>query len=289
MKGYHRMKKDLLGAHLSIAGGVHTVFERAAQTGCRTVQIFTKSNKAYFAKALAPEECERFKTLWQQSDVADIVTHAAYLINIGASNPEVEKKSRASLRAELERCHQLGIKYLVLHPGSHTGAGMATGIEKIAANLSNILADEQGDTMILLETAAGQGTNVGSAFAELRAIYDACDKKVQKRIGICLDTCHVFAAGYDISTLEGYKALWEHFDETIGRDLLKVIHLNGSKMACNSRRDRHANLGEGYIPTEMLKKFADDFGGAEGIPVILETPSADGITEYLNELQLLRS
>lgn len=283
------MKNDLLGAHLSIAGGVHTVFARAAQTGCRTVQIFTKSNKAYFAKALTDDECMRFKQLWKESDVVEVVTHAAYLINIGASNPDVEKKSRASLRAELERCHQLGIKYLVLHPGSHTGAGMEAGIEKIAQNLSNILADEQGDTMVLLETAAGQGTNVGSTFAELRAIYDACDKGVRERVGICLDTCHVFAAGYDISTKEGYTTLWEHFDETVGRDLLKVIHLNGSKMACNARKDRHANLGEGYIPTSMLKKFADDFGGAEGIPVVLETPSTDGITEYQNELKLLRS
>ena len=282
------MAQDLLGAHLSIAGGVHTVFARAAQTGCRTVQIFTKSNKAYFAKPLALEDIATFKAAWQASDVAQIVTHAAYLINIGASNPEVEKKSRASLRAELERCDQLGIAYLVLHPGSHTGAGMQAGIEKIAQNLNDIFADTPGNCMILLETAAGQGTNVGSTFAELRAIYDACLPHAQQRIGICLDTCHVFAAGYDIATEQGYKSLWQEFDATIGRDLLKVIHLNGSKMACNARRDRHANLGEGYIPTSMLKKFANDFGGADGIPVILETPSEDGITEYVNELKILR-
>ena len=282
------MAQDLLGAHLSIAGGVYTVFDRAAQTGCKTVQIFTKSNKAYFAKALDPDIIARFKDEWQRSEVVDIVTHAAYLINIGASNPDVEKKSRASLREELIRCDQLGIPYLVLHPGSHTGAGMQAGIEKIAANLSAIFADTPGDVMILLETAAGQGTNVGSTFAELRAIYDACDAAAQKRIGICLDTCHVFAAGYDVATPQGYDQLWQEFDQVIGRDLLKVIHLNGSKMACNARRDRHANLGEGHIPTAMLKRFADEFGQSGGIPVILETPSVDGITEYTNELRILR-
>ena len=150
------MAQDLLGAHLSIAGGVHTVFARAAQTGCRTVQIFTKSNKAYFAKPLALEDIATFKAAWQAFDVAQIVTHAAYLINIGASNPEVEKNHGASLRAELERCDQLGIAYLVLHPGSHTGAGMQAGIEKIAQNLNDIFADTPGNCMILLETAAGQ-------------------------------------------------------------------------------------------------------------------------------------
>lgn len=281
------MANDLLGAHLSIAGGVHTVFPRAAETGCRTVQIFTKSNKAYFAKALAEEECERFKTAWKESDVQEIVTHAAYLINIGASNPDVEKKSRASLREEIVRCHQLGIKYLVLHPGSHTGSGMEAGVAKIAKNLTEILEAAPGEVMVLLETAAGQGTNVGSTFSELRDIYDQCSAQAQKRVGICLDTCHVFAAGYDITTEEGYTTLWKHFDDEIGRDLLKVIHLNGSKMACNARKDRHANLGEGYIPTEILKKVADQFGMT--IPVILETPSSDGITEYRKELQILRS
>lgn len=282
------MHKDLLGAHLSVAGGVHTVFARAAQTGCRTVQIFTKSNKAYFAKALDEEVIQQFKDEWQASNVADIVTHAAYLINLASSNPDVEKKSCASLREELNRCDQLGIKYLVLHPGSHTGAGMEVGITKIAKNLSAILTQTPGNVMVLLETAAGQGTNVGSTFAELRAIYDQCDASVRARVGICLDTCHVFAAGYDIATSAGYQQLWDEFDKIIGRTLLKVIHLNDSKTVCNARKDRHANLGAGNIPTAVLKKCAQEFGGEGGIPVILETPTEDGVTEYTHELQILR-
>lgn len=282
------MHKDLLGAHLSVAGGVPTVFARAAQTGCTAVQIFTKSNKAYFAKPLDEDTIAAFRAAWKESSVAEVVTHAAYLINLAATNPETEKKSCASLREELIRCDQLGIKYLVLHPGSHTGAGMESGIAKIAVNLSNILSRTPGNVMVLLETAAGQGTNVGSTFAQLRAIYDQCDVAIQNRIGICLDTCHVFAAGYDIATPEGYQRLWDEFDATIGRDLLKVIHLNDSKMECNARKDRHANLGTGHIPIAVLKKCAQEFGGANGIPVILETPSEDGITEYITELKELR-
>lgn len=278
---------NLLGAHLSTAGGPSSVFARAEKVGATAVQIFTKSNKSYFAKALSEEEIATFKEKWEASNVREIVTHAAYLINIGASNPEVEKKSRASLHAEITRCHQLGIKYLVLHPGSHTGAGMAVGIEKIARNLSRILAEAPGEVMVLLETAAGQGTNVGSTFEEIRAIYDACDDAVKKRVGVCLDTCHIFSAGYDISTLEQYKKMWAHFNDTIGVHLLKAIHLNDSKMPLNSRRDRHENLGKGTISLEVLKLFAVDPALAE-VPVILETPTEDGITEYQQELALLR-
>ena len=278
---------DLLGAHLSTAGGPSSVFARAAQVGATAVQIFTKSNKSYFAKALSEEEITKFKENWKDSDVRCIVTHAAYLINLAASNPEVEKKSRASLREEIVRCHQLNIPYLVLHPGSHTGAGMEVGVEKIARNLSQILREAPGEVMVLLETAAGQGTNVGSTFQEIRDIYDACDADVQKRVGVCLDTCHIFSAGYDISTPEQCKNMWAQFDETIGRDLLKVIHLNDSKMPLNSRRDRHENLGQGTIPLLALKSIANTAQN-DGVPVILETPTEDGITEYREELVLLR-
>lgn len=282
------MPNDLLGAHLSTAGGAYNVFKRAAKVGARTVQIFTKSNKAYFSKPLTQEEIDRFKDEWKKSDVQQVITHAAYLINIGSSDANVVKKSCSSLRGEVERCHQLGIPYLVLHPGAHTGGGVEESIAKIAKGLNEVLANAPGDVMILLETAAGQGTTIGARFPELRAIYDACEPEVRKRLGICLDTCHVFAAGHNIAIERGYNRLWAQFDALIGRKLLKVIHLNDSKMECNTRRDRHANLGEGYIPTEMLKRFADEFGGPDGIPVILETPSTDGIAEYKEELALLR-
>lgn len=280
--------KPLIGAHLSISGGLVTVFDRAKLVGATAVQIFTKSNKSYFAPALQQSDIAAFAAAWHVSEVAVVVTHAAYLINLAASDAAVEKKSIASLRAEVERCEQLSIPYLVLHPGAHTGSGMETGIQKIADNLSAVLADVAGGTMVLLETAAGQGTTVGSRFEELRAIYDACDDNAKKRIGVCLDTCHVFAAGYDLSTVASYQEMIRNFDAVVGRELLKVVHLNDSLTERGSRKDRHANLSTGYIPAAVLKHCADEMSVA-GVAVILETPSEDGISEYAQEIAFLRS
>jgi len=283
------MKKPFyLGAHLSAAGGPSSVFARAEAVGATAVQIFTKSNKSYFAKPLDEREIVRFKNERDRTGITQVVVHAAYLINLGSSNPDVEKKSYASLKGELERCHQLGIAYLVLHPGAHTGSGVEVCIEKIARNLSRVLREEGGSTTVLLETAAGQGTTVGRTFEEIRAIYDACDESVRSRVGVCLDTCHVFAAGYDFRTPETYNALWQSFDEVIGRQLLKVIHLNGSKLDIGCKKDRHANLDEGYIPTQSLAFFVCDERLTETL-FILETPSDDGITEYKKELAQLRA
>ena len=281
------MKKDLFGAHLSVAGGLEQVFTRAEHVGAHAVQIFTKSNKAYFAKPLSSEEIAQFTYAWKKSSVAVVVVHAAYLINLASSDAEVEKKSIASLRAEIQRCQQLGITYLVLHPGSHTGLGTAVGIEKIARNLSAVLQDTPGDCMVLLETAAGQGTNIGSTFEEIRALYDACDPVVQSRVGVCFDTCHIFAAGYDISSLAAYEAVWKRFTQVVGQELLKVVHLNDSLGACGDRKDRHANIGVGKIPASVLVHCAQHLSSM-GIPIILETPSIDGITEYAQEIALLR-
>ena len=282
------MKKDLFGAHLSVSGGLSSVFVRAAQVGAHAVQIFTKSNKAYFAKALEQNEIAAFQVAWQASSVAVVVVHAAYLINLASSDAAVEKKSIASLRAEIERCQQLNISYLVLHPGSHTGLGTAAGIAKISRNLSTILHETPGQCMVLLETAAGQGTNIGSTFEELRALYDACDDAIKHRVGVCFDTCHVWAAGYDIADFDAYQQTMKKFDEVVGRDLLKVVHLNDSQTPLNSRKDRHANLKTGCIPAIILHHCARDMSAA-GVAVILETPSEDGITEYRDELVFLRS
>jgi len=278
--------KPLIGAHLSISGGLATVFDRAKCVGATAVQIFTKSNKSYFAPALQQSDITAFAVAWQASEVEVVVTHAAYLINLAASDAAVEKKSIASLRAEVERCQQLAIPYLVLHPGAHTGSGSVVGIRKIADNLSAILHEVPGNTMVLLETAAGQGTCVGSTFEELRAIYDACDDAIKKRIGVCLDTCHVFAAGYDLRSVAAYQEMMQKFDALVGRHLLKVIHLNDSLTEKGSRKDRHANLSLGCIPASVLKYCAREMSGA-GIAVILETPSEDGIAEYAQEIAFL--
>ncbi|MDQ5941057.1 MAG: deoxyribonuclease [Candidatus Dependentiae bacterium] len=281
------MKKDLFGAHLSVAGGLHTVFKRTAEVGAHVVQIFTKSNQSYFAKPIPSEEAFAFVEAWKQSDVSIVVTHAAYLINLAASNSEVEKKSINSLQHELERCVQLKIPYLVLHPGAHTGRGVESGIAQIACNLSEALHKVPGDTVVLLETAAGQGTTLGRTFQELRAMYDACDEKIRHRVAICLDTCHVFAAGYNLDSVAAYHAMMKEFDAIIGRTLLKVVHLNDSLFEVGCGKDRHANLKQGKIPFEVLHACAHDMN-ERGIAVILETPSEDGVTEYTQELMLLR-
>jgi deoxyribonuclease-4 len=281
-------KKDLFGAHLSSAGGPASIFKRATMVGAHSVQLFTKSNKSYFGSALSEEACSAFADEWAKSDVQSVVTHAAYLINIAASNPAVEKKSCDSLKHEIERCHQLRIPYLVLHPGSHTGAGVEQGIEKIGRNLSAILEETSDSVMVLLETAAGQGTNLGSTFEELRAMYDACSPAAQKRIGICFDTCHVFSAGYDIATQAAFDAVFAQCEAIVGRGMVKVMHLNDSLTPCGSRRDRHANLGKGTLPVSVLTHAAHEME-KRGITVILETPSDDGITEYKEELGILRT
>jgi len=280
-------KKDFYGAHLSVAGGVASVFERATLVGAHAVQIFTKSNRSYFAKPLLAEEIRAFREARAASSVAVVVTHAAYLINLAAADDGVEKKSVQSLKHEVERCAQLEIPYLVLHPGAYTTGTLETGIEKIARNLSAVLASAPGDVMVLLETAAGQGTTIGRTFEELRAIYDACDAKVRKRIGVCLDTCHVWAAGYSLASKEEYHAMIKNFDKKIGLDILKIAHLNDSATVCGSETDRHANLHKGHIPAQVLKLCAQEMSNT-GIAVILETPSIDGISEYKEEIKFLR-
>lgn len=277
----------LLGAHLSVAGGLANVFERAEQVGATAIQIFVKNNKAYFSRPITLEEQSAYLEGLSKSSVKSVVAHAGYLINLGASNPEVEQKSIASLKDELARCEQLAIQFLVLHPGAHTGLGVEKGVAQISRNLTEILRSDAGKTLVLLETAAGQGTTIGRTFEEMRALYDACEPDVRHRIGICLDTCHVFASGYHLATAEDYKQLWEKFDAIIGRPLLKVIHLNGSKEPCGSGKDRHANIGSGHIPADILKLFVVDSSNAS-VSIVLETPSEDGITEYKNELAFLR-
>lgn len=280
-------KPEFLGAHLSISGGLDKSIERARLVNATSVQIFTKNNKAYFAPKLTDDQIENFLTAKEKAGIRSIVTHAAYLINLCSSNIETQKKSLDSLVQEIIRCNQLEIEYLVLHPGSHTGMGTEAGIEKIAENLSIALEKAGGSTMVLLETAAGQGTNIGSTFEEIRAIYDQCKSTIKSRVGVCLDTCHIFSAGYDISTPEKYHDVFEEFNKIIGLDLLKVIHLNDSKTPCNSRRDRHENLGKGTIDLHVFSEIVND-SRLQNIPIILETPSEDGITEYQEELMLLR-
>jgi len=280
------MKQHLIGSHISSAGGHHKAIERGTSIGATAIQIFTKSNRQWFEKKITDAEADTFKKAWAASPIKEVIVHAAYLINLGSSNPETETKSIKALTDEISRCAQLDIKYLVLHPGSHLGAGIESCIQQIARNLDTVFEQAASGVMVLLETMAGQGTNVGFTFEQLAEMRAHSIHK--KRIGFCLDTCHVFCAGYDISTEQGWDAMVTGIDETLGIEHVKAIHVNDSQTICASKKDRHAPLGEGKIPLAIFEHMMRDKKLA-AIPKVLETPSDHEMKLWAKEIALLKS
>lgn len=278
-------KEILVGSHISSAGELHLAFARGESIGCTVMQIFTKSSRQWFSKKIKDDEIETFKQSAKKSSIKIIVSHAGYLINIASSNKVTLHKSIKSLTDEIDRCESLGIPYLVLHPGSHVGAGEEKGIELIAQNIDIALDAVPGKTVILLENMAGQGTNLGYKFEQLQNIIDLCKNK--KRLGVCFDTCHAFAAGYDISTHETYKETLRAFDKIIGLEKLKAIHINNSSGALGSKVDRHAPLDDGKIPLEAFKLIMNDKNLID-IPKILETPSDSEMKLWAKEIKVLK-
>ena len=274
----------LLGAHISISGGFHKAIEKGEEIGCTAIQIFTKSGRSWFAKEITQQEIDKFQETLKKSSIKSVIAHSAYLINLGSPKKEIEQKSIKGLKLELERCDQLSIPFLVIHPGAHLKSGEEKCLEQIAKNLSDILKKHKGKTKILLETTAGQGTNVGYKFEHLQKILNLSKEK--NKMGVCLDTCHIFSAGYDIGTTKGYEKVMSEFSKTIGLKNLKVIHLNDSKTNLNSRKDRHENLGKGTIPISSFRLIMND-KRFEKIPKILETPVTTG-NEYYEEIKLLK-
>lgn len=275
----------LLGAHISTAGGLHLAAPRAVSINASTMQIFTKSNRTWFDKKISDSEAILFKESIKNNNLHAIVAHAAYLINIASSSSETEKKSIASLQHELERAGQLAIPYLVLHPGSHTGSGETIGIQKIAKNLLHVLETVDNTTTILLEVMAGQGTNLGNTFEQLAEILRLTSN--HHRIGICLDTCHLYSAGYDISTQELYDSMVKQYDAILGLKTLQCIHLNNSKTSFKSHKDRHEELEKGTIPFSIFTEIVHDQRFAT-IPKILETPTDPAMNLYRNEIIALK-
>ncbi len=275
----------MLGAHISISGGLDQAFSRGESIGCTTMQIFTKSNRQWACKPLTKQEIAAFKKAWQSSFIQDVVVHAAYLINIASANPEVVEKSTNALMQELSRCEQLGIPYLVLHPGSNKTSPKQKSLAQIAQQLDKVIESVPGNTMILLETMAGQGSNLCSQFEELATVHKTLKNKT--RVGICFDTCHAFAAGYDMRTQQAYESTWQLFDQIIGLELLKVIHVNDSKKELGSRVDRHEHIGEGKIGNESFSLLFND-KRFFSIPKILETPK-DDLAEDLKNMQKIVS
>lgn len=285
------MKKNylpLIGAHVSTSGGLYTAVERATVTGCNVIQIFTKSNRQWAAKPLTQEEIDLFKTTVAQSNIQAVVTHACYLINLAAADELIYQKSIEALTIEVLRCEQLNIPYLVLHPGSSgTTQNGAQAIEKIIKGLQVVLKKTSGKTMILLETMAGQGSSVCATFENMAAILNP--SKRSKRIGVCVDTCHIFAAGYDFSTNEAYEKLWNDFDAIIGLEYLKVFHLNDSKKERGSRIDRHEDIGKGFIGSYPFELLLNDVRFIT-VPKILETPQNERpLEDVARNIKVLQS
>ncbi len=276
-----------LGAHESIAGGLHKAFERAQSATCDAVQIFVKSNRSWAVKPLTEDEIAQFKAEAEETGIAPVVAHTSYLLNLGTPDELLWEKSRNMLITELERCEALGVPWLVLHPGSHVGSGEKNGLARVAEGLGEVHAATPGfSTQILLETTAGQGDSLGRTFEQLARVIGLTEQG--ERLGVCLDTCHVFAAGYELRTEEGYGATMEAFDQALGLERLKALHLNDSKGDLGERKDRHEHIGKGHIGLEGFRNVVNDPRLA-GLPGLLETPKGEDLAEDRENLRVLRA
>jgi len=280
----------LLGAHVSAAGGLAQALYRGKKAGCQVIQIFTCNPARWHSRDLSESEIEDFHNAGKDTSVIPVAAHDSYLINMASPRSEIREKSFTAFLNEMKRAEVLLIPYVVMHPGSHMGEGEKAGIEHISDSLKKIV-DMTGDShvKILLETTAGQGNNLGYSFEQLGRIIEQTD--APERMGICMDTCHVFAAGYDFRTAVTYNELIRRFDETIGLHFLKLFHLNDSKKDCGSRVDRHEQLGHGFIGKEALALFLRD-PRFNDLPFLIETPKGKndkGIDWDVANLDLLRS
>ena len=262
-----------LGAHLSIAGGLPRAVDRAEASGCQALQIFTKSAGQWRARELPPEEIALFRRRVRQTKIRPVVAHNSYLINLAAADPVLRARSIESLRDEMDRAESLGLDGLVMHPGSFTSGTESGGLRLIAEGLADIFASRPAmKTRVLLEHTAGQGSNLGHRFEHLAEIIDLLGGT--PRIGVCLDTCHLLAAGYDICSEQGYQETFRQFGKIVGFARLKAFHLNDSKKPCGSRVDRHEHIGKGCLGLTPFRRILNDPRFAK-LPMLLETPKED--------------
>lgn len=276
----------LLGAHMSIAGGIHRAFEHGARVGCRTLQIFLKSSNQWKAKTLTEQDRELFREAQRKSGIAPVLAHGSYLINLASPDRALRAKSLAAFIVELERANYLGVPAVVLHPGAHRDSGEAVGIAAVAAALDSALDRIPPPVSILLENTAGQGSSIGHTFEQLAGILEGMHDI--GRIGVCLDTCHLFAAGYDITTAAGYRRTLRAFDRLIGIERIHAFHLNDSRKPLGSRVDRHTHIGKGCIGLEAFRCLVNDRRFA-AVPKIIETPKGDDLQLDRVNLGVLRS
>ena len=274
---------------MSVSGGLDRALYRGLETGCQVIQIFTRNNTRWTSRELTPADIEAFDTARQETSVEPVAAHDSYLINLASPNAEVWKKSYFAFLEEMGRAEKLGIPYIVMHPGSHLGEGETAGIRRLIDSFNRI-CDQTRDfrIQILIETTAGQGTSLGYRFDQLAQIIEESDAK--ERMGVCFDTCHVFAAGYDFRTYETYTELIKTFDSVIGINRLKLFHINDSKKGLGSRVDRHEHPGLGSSGTDAFSYFLKD-PLFQRIPFLLETPKGqneEGVDLDVLNLELLR-
>ncbi|MEZ4517241.1 MAG: deoxyribonuclease IV [Chloroflexota bacterium] len=285
-----------LGAHISVAGGAYKAFDRAAEATCDSMLIFTKSNRQWAAKPLGEDDIAKYHAAQEKhSEIFPVAVHASYLINVASPDEALWEKSYQALKDEVERAAALGIPFLTFHPGSYMESGAEAGLDSIARAVSRLVdetADSAPQTTICLENMAGQGTNLGGRFEHLAYVLDAIGRN--DRLGVCFDTCHAFAAGYDIRTPETYAATMAEFDRTVGLDQIRCFHLNDSKFGLGEGKDRHAHIGQGEIGREGFANFVNDPRWADH-GAHLETPpteeAEDGTKIDMNQenLAVLRS
>ena len=277
----------LLGAHMSVAGGLHLAFARISRIGGQALQIFTRNQRQWHAAPVSHEEQRLFRAAWRDWGDWPVAAHNSYLINLASPDKEVRDRSVTALAAELERCAALAIPLLIMHPGSHGGDGVEPGLQRIVENLDQALARaaNAGQVTVLLENTAGQGNTLGAEFAELAFILN--HSADSSRLGVCLDTCHLFAAGYDFRTGRSYRQTMREFDRLIGIDRLRFLHLNDSIKGPGSRVDRHEHIGQGRIGVEGFRHFLTDPRFRDQ-PMTLETPKGKDLKEDMVNLQVLR-
>jgi deoxyribonuclease-4 len=261
----------LLGAHVSTSGGVTTAIPRATAIGARTMQIFTKQASQWREPAIDEAERARFREQRAASGIVHANAHDSYLINLASPDPFIWTRSLVSFTCELRRCEALGLDALVSHPGNYID-DRQEGLARNVAAINLALATVPGRTRLLMEVTAGSGTALGSTFEEMAHLIDAIEPSCRERVGVCVDTAHAFAAGYDL--VDDFDGVWERFDDVIGRERLGMLHLNDSKVPRGSRRDRHELIGEGAIGTEPFRRLMTDARFAR-VPKVIETPKLD--------------
>ncbi len=275
-----------LGSHMSIAGGVENAVLSGHSIGCDAIAMFTKNNNQWKAKPLTQADADRFNAALIETGIRPVVAHSSYLINLASPDAVLWKKSIAALEDELARCELLGIPYLVLHPGSHMGKGVDWGVKRVAEAFNRIHAKKPGlRVMTLLEHTAGQGNHLGHLFEELAQMRELIVDKT--RIGVCVDSCHLFAAGYDLRKPDAYADVFKRFDDIVGIAQIKAWHLNDAKMPLGSRVDRHEQIGQGKLGRAAFKNIMND-PRWQNLPGLLETEKGPDLKEDVVNLKTLR-